>query len=281
MRKSQIIVDINSKNDIVSIAKLQDGAMAVGKPQQFPHAPAIVQLMKGITSVLAGIIQSGKTNLRTSIIVPETVAIRMNEARKYAEAGAEEIATNLYKDWMDTSDDADTYKKAIGDFAQAYAQYYELNGKNHQFVNARQLYRYELEGDLEAVGDTIKLNGSINEELGVAIKTVGNSMENNMLTGTFDVQSRSYRTRSGETVEQKFVLRKVQVLKDGAPTSVNTTQVLSMLDAGEVVPNDAADSANALINALRLRAKNIELGLPHVKVIAKIPTVAADGTLTF
>ena len=281
MRKSQIIVDINAKNDVVSIAKLQDGKMAVGKPTQFEHAPAIVQLLKGVTSVLAGIIKSGKTGLRTSIIVPETVSIRMNEARKYAEGGAEEIAVNLFKDWMEASDEADVYKEAIGQFATVYAQFYELNGKNHQFVNARQLYRYELEGDLGAVGDTIKLNGSVNDELGVAVKSIGGNMENNMLTGNFDVQTRSYRTRDGETVEQKFVLRRVQVLKDGAPISVNTTQVLSLLDSGEVTPNESADSANALINALRLRALNIELGLPHVKVIAKVPTVAADGTLTF
>ena len=282
MRKSNIIVDINTKNDVLAIAKIDKGEVSAYKGQEQAHAPVICHLLNGVSTVLNQLMKAGRAKERVSIIVPEAIAIRMNEARKLKDAGAEEIATALFKDWMANDEKTEPlYEKAIGSFAQAYSNFVAENGNNHQFVNARQLYRYELEGNIADLGKTVKLAGSVNEELGVSVKAINGNMENNMLNGEFDVQSTHYRTRAGEVVEQKWAIRKVQVLKDGTPVSVNTTDVLKLLDEGAVTINESADSANALINALRLRTENIRLGLPHVKVISKLPTMATDGTLAF
>lgn len=274
MKNSIVIADINNKDNVTAISNMKiTGEKASIKSAKFkaPAKNTQVNLLNSFAEFI-GQMNAIEFTGRASIILPESVALRLMGAVKVAKSGGD-VADKLYLDWMKS---IAGYSEAIDAVAEQLYAFLSDEENSLNIVNARQLYRYELQGNIENLkaGDTIQLVNSTNEELGVSCT------ENNFLNGTYTVNTQTIKDRAGNTRIRAFVNRMYKVTTNGEQKSFTASELLTFMNQNpkaDIAGN--SDATNSAIMALKLRTINAEL-LPRT-VVAKIQKVevAKDGSL--
>lgn len=275
MKTSKIIIDINYKDGVIARSSMRvSGDKAVVKTAKIKgdsKKPAQVNLLNGFSIVLG---QLNETDFRgrVSVIIPESVALRLMGAVKTVRDG-EDATNKLYLSWMQSADEKGAgYGEAIAETVKQLEAFLCDEENSLNIVNARSLYRYELMGDTQDLkaGDEINLVNSFNEELGISCT------ENNFLNGTYTTTTQTIRDRENNTRVRVFVNRVYKVTVDNEQKSLSASELLGLLEGHEL---SGSDSTNATISALKLRTINAEQ-LPRT-LVAKITKVetAEDGNL--
>ena len=280
MKTSNLIIDINAKDNVIARASMRiSGDNAVVKTAKFKgdsKKPLQVNLLNGFATVL-GQLNSAEFVGRVSFIMPESVALRLMGAVKTVKDGGS-ATDKLYLDWMQSADEKGAgYGEAINAVSEQLEAFLSDEENSLNIVNARQLYRYEIMGDGKEnirAGETIQLTNSANEELGV------NCTENNFLNGTYTTTTQTIRDRANNTRVRAFVNRVYKTTVNGEQKNFTASELLSFMNTNkdaDIAGN--SDSTNSAISALKLRAINAEQ-LPRT-VVAKIQKVetATDGSL--
>ena len=281
MKTSAIIIDINYKDGVAVRASLRQNkkGSAIVKTDTLkgdPKKSAQENLFNAAATVL-GQLNATEFQGRVSLILPESVALRIMGANKAVKNG-EDAMEKLYLDWMRDADEksGSDYKGAIAAFVEQLEAFHSDEANSLNIVNARSLYRYELMGDVSGIkaGETVKLVNSAMEDGAVSVT------ENNFLNGEFTTTTQSIRDRQGNTRTRAFVNRVFRVTVNGEQKAMTASELLTALDGDpnlDIQGNTEATSA--AITALKLRKINAEK-LPRV-VVAKVTKVenATDGNL--
>jgi hypothetical protein len=279
MKTSNLIIDINAKDNVVARASMRiSGDSAVVKTAKIKgdnKKPLQVNLLNGFATVL-GQLNSAEFVGRVSFIMPESVALRLMGAVKTVKDGGS-ATDKLYLDWMQSADEKGAgYGEAINAVSEQLEAFLSDEENSLNIVNARQLYRYEITGEIQNLkaGDKVTLANSISEELGVSCS------ENNFLNGEYTVTTQTIRDRQNNTRVRAFVNRIYKTTVNGEQKSFTASELLSFMGANkdaDIAGN--SDATNSAISALKLRAINAEQ-LPRT-VVAKIQKVetATDGSL--
>lgn len=281
MKTSAIIIDVNYKDGVAVRASIRQNkkGLATVKTDTLkgdPKKSAQENLFNAAATVL-GQLNATEFQGRVSLILPESVALRVMGANKVIKDGGDAF-DKLYLDWMQTADEksGSDYQGAIGAFVEQLEAFHSENGNSLNIVNARSLYRYELMGDVSGIkaGETIKLVNSTMEDGNISVT------ENNFLNGEFVTTTQTIRDRQGNSRVRAFVNRIFRVTVDNEQKAMTASELLTALDEN---PNldiqGSTEATSAAITALKLRKINAE-NLPRVMVakVTKVET-ATDGNL--
>lgn len=276
MKTSNLIIDVNYNNGIAVRASLRvnkkgEGTVVTDVMHLDANKSAQENLFLAAAKVL-GQLNETEFEGRVSLILPEAVSLRIMGANKAVKDG-EDGVEKLYLGWMRDADEksGSDYLGAITQFVEQLEAFHSVEGNSLNIVNARALYRYELNGeglDSLKTGDTLKLANSINEEKNIVVT------ENNYLNGNFTVTTQVIRDRQGNSRTRAFVNRLYRVTEKGDTESklLTASELLNLLDEKpDVELSGSTENTNASITALKLRKINAEK-LPRV-IVAKVTKV--------
>ena len=271
MLNSSIIFDINGANGVIAISQAsvnpQSDTMEI--TQQVINVEGSMTLDIAMLSTVGNVLtQLADNDLREriSIIIPERVALRTFQALKAKKAGRlDTLEQQLWQSWMAKDSQKANWENGIADFCEGFRAYQG----SVNFVNARQLYRYEVvSGDEKGEnlrqfnGVEVEFTASVNKEHELSVR------DNNMINGKFKITVSEVRDRDGNSRYRAFIDRyvTVEVEKDGKKEQRRVTAYeASTLWECEAINDRGA----ALINGLRLHVKSAEV-LPRMKTVKKL-----------
>lgn len=276
MKKANILVDINIRNEIAAVATMTIDREDPNNTGLFldhftvdPQVNPIVNTLAVATSVLAA--YEGQSAGRIAIILKENIALRLigATAQKNNPNGDIKVALDrlMSPNWIQR--DAQVFEPAFRALLEAWKAASATN--EIVFVNARTIYRYKLEGntaDLSQLntGDKLQLQNGTNG-------TVSTARENSFLNGEYTVRVISTRNpQTGADTREYYVDRMLTfVTEDGERKRVSVYDIINEF------PAEASASANetavAAINAIKLRRENVKQFPSNLAKVARITKV--------
>lgn len=288
MRNSVAIFDINAnqgKAVRTSIRTANPGEVKVYQQDYAMNIPAGVATMALLAQQLSSIIKVAEKSPalkgRYTFLLPEPVAIRMFHMQSLFKKGvkAEQVKEDMHFDWMDREEyvlenGENMWTQVIDMLVDlVYPMLDKSSGFSLNFMNARTLYRWKLEGVTDDInGQTIHFEGG---ETNIGVYCT----ENSFLAGDLKVSASVVRDRNGRETWNYYVPRPIQYQNlETSERGHMSTSELEAADPKKFAP--VSEQGVWIINAIKLR-KVTASKLPRIQVADTMDTELVAGDIDF